>query len=157
MEKINEERNVLLITCYEKPYSKRSLKMIKGIIDKERPSKIIILKIIEEPKVPDMASSRIGGKAEDDFLQSVVNNKKEKVDEYTDKILEMTDKTDIPTEVRLRKAELIADEIVKDYNKMEIDHLIIHDTDRDLLERLRRGKIEDTVEEEVDSKDITMV
>ncbi|MFW5907774.1 MAG: hypothetical protein ACOCTR_05365, partial [Candidatus Natronoplasma sp.] len=120
------EKNVLLIACYDKPYSEDSLKMIKGTIERKKPTKIIVLKIIEKPEIPDFTEARIGKKTKEDFLDSVTDDKKSQVDDYTEDILEITDKTGIPTEVRFRKAEIIADEIIKDYEKMEVDHLIIH-------------------------------
>ncbi len=151
------EKNVLLIACYEKPYSKRSLEMIKGTIEREKPTKIIILKMVEEPEVPDFADARIGKKTKEDFQESVIENQKSKVDDYTQDVLKITGETGIPTEVHFRKVEVIADEIVKDYEMMEIDHLILHDANRDLLERLKKGKVEKDVEDEIGSEDITSV
>ena len=158
-EKNNEdlEDNVLLIACYEKPYTDSSLEIIKGTIEKEKPTKIIILKIIEEPKMRDMLDSRIGKKASENFKESVIEEKKRKVDEYAKEVLKITDETGIPTEVRVRKTELIADEIVENYDRMDIDHIIIHDDDRDLLDRLAKGKVKEEVEEQVEDEDITTV
>ncbi len=152
-----EMENVLLIACYEKPFSKKALKRIRGTIEKEKPTKIIVLKIVEEPEVPDFADEQIGDKTREEFEDSVVKDKKTQVDSYTKDVLKITDETGIPTEVRFRKADLIADEIVNDYEKMEVDHLIIHKGDKDLLERLRKGEVEKDVKKEVDSEDITTV
>ena len=151
------ENNILLIACYEKHYSEPSLEMIKGTIEKEKPTKIIILKIIEEPKIKDKLDSRIGKKASEEFEVSIIKAKKKKVDAYAEDILEIIDETDIPTEIRLRKAEVIADEIIENYERMDIDHIIIHDDDRDLLDRLAKGKIKEEVEEKVEDEDITTV
>jgi len=150
-----EEDNTLLIVCYEKPYSETSLEVIRGTIRREEPSKIIILKIIEEPQMSDMLDTRIGEKSKENFIDSVIKDKKKKVDKYAEDILEVTDETDIPTEVRLRKAEVIPDEIVKDYKRLGIDYIIIHDDDRDLLERLAKGKIKAEVKKRVDEEKIT--
>ncbi len=150
-----ENKNVLLIACYEEAYSDKSLKIIKGTIEKENPTKIIILKIIEEPPVPEKIDARVGKKTKSDFLDSVMDDKKRQVDKYAQDILNITDKKDIPTEVRMRKAESISDEIIEDYDKMEVDHLIIHDTDKDLLERLSSKKVEKGVKEEIDQRKVT--
>jgi len=151
------KNNVLLIACYEKPYSKRSLEMIRGTIYKEKPTKIIILKIIEKPKMKDKLDTRIGEKAKENFLDSVLKDKKEKVDRYAQDVLKITDDTDIPTEVRLRKAEVIADEILEDYERMDIDHIILHDEERALLDRLAKGKVKEEVEKQAEEADVTTV
>lgn len=153
--KNGREDNTLLIACYEKPYSKTSLEVIRGTIRREKPTKIIILKMIEEPQMRDMLDTRIGKKTRENFIESVVKDKKKKVDKYAEDILEITDETDIPTEVRMRKAEGIADEIVKDYERLKIDHIIIRDDDRNILERLAKGKVRDEVEREVNEENIT--
>ncbi len=150
-----DDENVLLIACYEKPYSDKALSIIRGTIKKENPTKIIILKIIEEPSISERIDARVGKKTKSDFLDSVMDDKKRQVDEYTEDILDITDETDIPTEVRMRKAETIADEIIEDYEKMEVDHLIIHDMDKDLLERLGSKEVEEGVKEEIDRKKVT--
>ncbi len=149
------EDDVLLITCYEKPYSKTSLKVIKRTIQKEKPAKIIILKLIEVPEMRDMFDTRIGKKRKEDFIDSVVNDKRKQLDDYTEDLLKITDRTDIPTEVRTRKAKVIADEIVKDYEKMDVGHMILHDNDRALLDRLAKGKVKDKVKKRVDEKKVT--
>jgi len=153
--KNEDEDNTLLIACYEKPYSKTSLEVIKGTIKKEKPTKIIILKIIEEPQMREMLDTRIGEKSKETFIDSVVKDKKKKVDKYAEDVLEITDETNIPTEVRVRKAEVIADEILKDYERLDIDHMIIHDDDRDLLDRLAKGKVKDQVKKQVGEEKIT--
>jgi len=149
------EDNTLLIICYEKPYSETSLEMIRGTIRREEPTKIIILKIIEEPQMREMLDTRIGEKSKENFIDSVLKDKKKKVDKYAKDVLEITDETNIPTEVRLRKAEVIADEIVKDYERLDIDHMIIHDDDRNLLDRLAKGKVKEEVEKQVGEEKIT--
>ncbi len=149
--------NVLLIACYEKPYPEASLEMIRGKIRKERPTKIIILKIIEEPKIKDTLDTRLGKKTSEEFKESVIEDKKKKVDDYAEDILEITKETGIPTEVRIRKTEIIADEIVENYEKMDIDHIILHEDDKALLDRLARGNVEKKVEEHVEDEDITKV
>lgn len=151
------EDNVLLIACYEKPYTENSLEMIRGTIKREEPTKIIILKIIEEPPMRDVLDTRIGKKAKENVIDSVVKDKRKKVDKYAEDVLKITDELDIPTEVRVRKAKVIADEIVEDYDKMDIDYMIIHDYDRDLLDRLAKGKVKEEVEERVDDEEITAV
>lgn len=152
---ISDEDNVLLIACYEKPYSETSLEMIKGTIKREKPTKIIILKIIEVPEMKDKLDTRIGKKTKENFIDSVVKDKRDKVDDYTEDVLDITDQTDIPTIVRMRKGGVIADEIVKDYEKMDVDHIIIHDNDRDLLDRLAKGKVKGAVEKRLDNEEIT--
>ncbi len=154
LDKKDKTTNTLMIACYESPYSKESLKMIKRTIEKKSPTKIIILKIIEQPKIEKVMDTRIGKKTEEDFMKSVIEDKKREVDAYAEDILEMTDEAGIPTEVRLRKTEAIADKIIEDYEEMEIDHLIIQDSDRDLLEKLARGDIEREVKKEIDEEDV---
>ncbi|MEF8832027.1 MAG: hypothetical protein V5A66_00740 [Candidatus Thermoplasmatota archaeon] len=149
------EENTLLIACYEKPYSEASLEVIRETIQREKPTKIIILKIIEEPQMRDVLDTRIGKKTKEDFIDSVVKDKRKKVDRYAEDILEITDETDIPTEVRVRKAEVIADEIIEDYDKMDIDYMIIHRNERDILDRLAKWRVEEEVEKQIDEEDIT--
>ncbi|MBS3782763.1 MAG: hypothetical protein KGY66_05235 [Candidatus Thermoplasmatota archaeon] len=150
-----DDESILLIACYEKPYSEKSLRMIRGTIKRERPTKIIVLKVIEEPKMGDFVNTRIGKKTKEDFIDSVVDNKKKRVDEYTEDVLKITDEMEIPTEVRIRKGEVIADEIIEDYERMDIDHLIIHEGHRDLLDRLAKGEVEEDVKKEVDESQVT--
>ncbi|MFW6063939.1 MAG: hypothetical protein ACOC8Y_00005 [Candidatus Natronoplasma sp.] len=154
-EKNDEGRNILMIACYESPYSEKSLKMIKTTIEKEKPSKIIILKMIERPHIENVIDTRIGKKAEEDFLKTLMEEKKKEVDAYAEDVLKVTKKSGIPTEVRLRKADRIADKIIEQSEEMKIDHIIIQDSDRDILEKLVKGNIEKRVKEKFEDEDVT--
>ncbi|MFP4185492.1 MAG: hypothetical protein ACLFSM_04725 [Thermoplasmata archaeon] len=154
-KKDDDKKNILMIVCYESPYSEKSLKIIKATIEKEKPSKIVILKIIQRPHIENVIDTRIGKKSEEEFLETVVQEKRKEVDSYAEDVLKVTKKFEIPTEVRLRKAERIADKIIEQSEEMKIDHIIIQDSDRDILEKLAKGNIEKRVKEEFEEEGVT--
>lgn len=154
-KKDDDKKNILMIACYESPYSEKSLKIIKATIEKEKPSKIVILKIIQRPHIENVIDTRIGKKSEEEFLETVVQEKRKEVDSYAEDVLKVTKKFEIPTEVRLRKAERIADKIIEQSEEMKIDHIIIQDSDRDILEKLAKGNIEKRVKEEFEEEGVT--
>ncbi|MFW5946501.1 MAG: hypothetical protein ACOCTN_06490 [Candidatus Natronoplasma sp.] len=153
-KKDDDKKNILMIACYESPYSEKSLKIIKATIEKEKPSKIVILKIIQRPHIENVIDTRIGKKSEEEFLETVVQEKRKEVDSYAEDVLKVTKKFEIPTEVRLRKAERIADKIIEQSEEMKIDHIIIQDSDRDILEKLAKGNIEKRVKEEFEEEGV---
>lgn len=147
----------LLIACYKKSYTEKSLKTIKNTIVREAPSKIIILKVIEEPEVSKKVKSRVGIEAREDFFQSVIDEKKTKIDGIAESVLDITDKTDIPVQVHLRKSKVISNKILSEFKLRDGDHLIIPNTEKGPFKRLIEGSTKEKIKDEVGRRKITVL
>ncbi|MFW6196772.1 MAG: hypothetical protein ACOC5D_05490 [Thermoplasmatota archaeon] len=150
----NDER-ILLIASYREKYTKKSLQKIKNIIEKEKPDKIIVLKVIEQQPIPEMVDARVGMKEKNDFLDTVLEDKKNKADEYAEGILSITDEIDIPTDVHLRKGKEISKEIIEDTELMDAYHIIIHGSKKDKLEKFLEGSVAKKVKKGMPERNIT--
>lgn len=147
----------LLIACYKKFYSKRSLAIIKRTIENDAPSKIIVLKVIEEPQVSKKVKSRVGVKVKDDFLDSVIDEKKMKLDEIAEEVISITDKANIPVQVHLRKSKVISNKVLSEFKMRDGDHLIIPNTEKGPFQRLIEGSTKEKIKDEVGMKRITIL
>ncbi|MFW6376250.1 MAG: hypothetical protein ACOCZJ_03730 [Thermoplasmatota archaeon] len=147
----------LLIACYKKSYSVESLKIIKNTIEQEAPSKIIILKVIEEPKVSKKVKSRVGVEAKKNFLDSVIDEKKNKLDDIAQEVIAITDEAGIPVQVHLRKSKVISDRVLSEFKMRDGDHLIIPNTDKGPFQRLIEGSTKKKIKDEVGMKRITIL
>ena len=79
-----KDEKILLIASYREQYSDKSLQKIREIIQDERPDKIIVLKVIEQQPIPEMVDARVGMKEKNDFLDTVLEEKKNQADEYAE-------------------------------------------------------------------------
>ena len=150
-----KDERILLIASYREEYSDESLQKIKNIINEERPDKIIVLKVIEQHPIPEMVDAKVGMKEKNDFLDTVLEEKKNKADEYAEGILSITDEIDIPTDVHLRKGKEISEEIIDDTELMDAYHIIIHGSKKDKLEKFLEGSVAKKVKKGMPERNIT--
>ncbi len=150
-----KDERILLIASYREQYTSKSLQKIKKIIEKEKPDKIIVLKVIEQQPIPEMVDAKVGMKEKNDFLDTVLEEKKNQADEYAERILSITDESDIPTDVHLRKGKEISEEIIEDTELMDAYHIIIHGSKKDKLKKFLEGSVAKKVKEGMPKRKIT--
>ena len=150
-----KDEKILLIASYREQYSDKSLQKIREIIQNERPDKIIVLKVIEQQPIPEMVDARVGMKEKNDFLDTVLEEKKNQADEYAEGILSITDEIDIPTDVHLRKGKEISKEIIEDTELMDADQVIIHGSKKDKLKKFLEGSVAKKVKKGMPERNIT--
>lgn len=138
LETKNSEKKgrVLLIASYREKYGEAALKKIRSVIQKTKPTKIIITKIIKEEEIPQVVDAKVGIEEKNDFLDTVHEEKKQQADEYAAEIIELTESFDIPTEVHLRKGRDIGNEIIDEFEKIDAKYVVIHPSHKGVLERL---------------------
>ena len=152
-----KEINTLLIASYRERYSKKALNEIKRIIYNERPKKIIILKIIEEEPTLELVEANVGIEERKDFLESVREEKKQMADEYASDLIKITDKLEIHTEVHLRKGRDVSDEIIEEFKKMNVDHVVLHGPKKGPLGKILEGSISEEVKEGLGPRKVTLL
>ncbi len=152
-----KKEKVMLIASYREEYNDEALKKIRNLILKEHPDRIIISKIIQEEDTPEVVKATVGIEEENDFLDSVLEDKKNQVDEYTANLIKMAEATGTPTEVRLRKGEEISDEIVNDCENMDADIVVMHGKKKGMLRTFFEGSTKEKVENEMPKKNVIPV
>ena len=157
MEKENKklkEPTVLLITCYKRKYTEESLSKIRSIINKIKPDRIIILKVIQ--KIPDteMVDANIGYSDREKLKETIERLKKDDADELGSQLIQMIDKLDIPYEVHFRIGDMISEEIVDEYKCVNVIGLIMHRTPRSHIDKLIEPSTEDKVVKKLGKKNI---
>ncbi len=148
MEKENKkpkEPTVLLITCYKRQYAAESLSRIRKIIDKIEPNRIVILKVIQKEHDMEMVDANIGYSDREKFKESIKRLKKDDVDELGDQLIEMLEKLDVPYEVHFRVGDQISEEIVDEYESVNVVRLIMHSSPRGHLDKLIEPSTEENV------------
>lgn len=160
MEKKREEKeksSTLLIASYREKYTESSLQKMKKVIENKQPDRIVILKIIKREPTPEVVEAKLGREEMQDFLDSVLEDKKQQADEYASELIDMTDELDIPTEVHLRKGEDIAEEVIKSVREMEADHVVIHTPEKGPLGKLLEGSTGETIKRELGEEGLTLL
>ncbi|MFW6072007.1 MAG: hypothetical protein ACOC6U_00745 [Thermoplasmatota archaeon] len=149
------DERTLLIASYREQYSDESLQKIKEIIEKEKPDRIIVLKVIEQHPIPEMVDAKVGMKEKNDFLDTVLEEKKNQADEYAEGILSITDESNIPTDVHLRKGKEISEEIIEDTEMIDAYHIIIHGSKKAKLKKFLEGSVAKKVKQGMPERKIT--
>ncbi len=144
-DKKPKEPTVLLITCYKRQYTEGSLRKIKKIIDDIDPNRITILKVIQKEHDMEMVDANIGFGDREKFKDTIKRLKKDGVDELGDQLIKMIDELDVPYEVHLRVGEQISDEIIEEYESVNVVRLIMHNTPRGHIDKLIEPSTEDNV------------
>jgi len=134
----------VLIACYRSPYNKESIDKIEKLIQKKKPDKIIVLIISETKKSSGTIESYLGKKDVNKLKGQYEKDQEIRSSGYSDKIIELTKKFDIPTEKIIKKGEAskIILEAVEKYNPF---HVIIHPSDKSNVDKILSGSVEDKV------------
>jgi len=90
-------------------------------------------------------------------LESIREEKKEHADRYAKDLIRLVEKFEIPSEVHLRKGENVADEIIEEFETMDVDHIIIHEPERGPLGKVIEGSISENVKRGVSTKKVTLL
>ena len=151
------DEKILLIASYRDEYDHKALEKIKRYILKIEPDRIVISKIIEEDSTSELLDANIGMEEKKDFLETVREEKKNQADDYAENLIKLVEALDIPTEVRLRKTEVISKEIIEDYNKIGVDYVIIHSSSKGPITRFLEGSTAKKVKKELPDKTVIPV
>lgn len=146
---------VLLITCYKQSYSDGSLHKIKAIVEEKKPDSIIILKLIKENRCSEILEANIGFSDLENFKKVIKNLKKEDVEEFSGQLIKTIDTMDIPYEVHLRVGEMLSKEILSEYERLNVIHLIMHKPSTSYFERLIDSSTEEKVSKVIGKNNIT--
>lgn len=107
---------VAVIVCYRRPYSKEAMKTIKRTLEANGPDKALILRINETRRSSRGIVNYLGTDEMSDFRRELENDRKERIDGYSDSVEEMCGDLGIPVVRMLRSGkggEIILDVIEK--------------------------------------------
>ncbi len=156
-EERKQKPETLLIASYGHKYSKRSLEKIKIIIKKLHPEKIAILKIIKERPEREIVDAYLGHEEKEKIDNEVQQTKKQMADEMASDIIDVMDEFEIPYGVYLRTTDDISKEIIDEFERMNIIHVIIHKSIKGKLEKIIDSSIADRVVKKIGKKNITLL
>lgn len=156
-KKSTDSGKKLLIASYREQYSENSLKKIRKLIREIRPKKIVILKLIEEKLPSDSVDAGVGVKEKEEIIESIREEKMERVDRFTGNLLEIINDFDIPIDVRFRKSSNLANEIIKGFNEMDADFLIIHTPKKGPLGKVIDESISEKVKKILKAKKVALL
>lgn len=142
---MNKEKNKkILIACYRSPYNKKSVDIIEKLIIKKKPEKIIVLSISETKKSSGTIESYFGRSDVKNLKGQYEKDQQIRSSEYSDKILDIGKKLNIPSEKIIKKgnASKIILNAVEKYNP---SHVVIHPSDKSGIDKILSGSVEDEV------------
>jgi hypothetical protein len=148
---------VLLIACYKCRYKDESINKIIEIITEKKPDNIIVLKIVQELRISEILDANIGFSDLENFKKTIEHLKKEDVDELGVQLIKSIDKLNIPYEVHLRAGEFISDEVLKEYETINVIHLIMHSSSCGYFERLYESSAEEKVSKLIGNHKVTLL
>ncbi|MFO7677841.1 MAG: hypothetical protein R6V50_05625 [Thermoplasmatota archaeon] len=140
-----KEKRVLLIACYKKRYTNESLQQIVSIINDIKPDSVIILKLIKTVRVCELLDANIGFGDLQKFQQYIKQFKKEDVDEVGVLLIKTINKLGIPYDVHVRVGENISQQILNEFNSMNVVHLIMHPPSKGFFQKLIEASAEDFI------------
>ncbi len=154
LNKNGKKPKVLLITCYKRKYTEESIRKIKKIIDRMKPDRIIILKVIQKEHEIEMVDANVGYGDREKFKEIIKRLKKDDVDELGSQLIKMIDELDVPYEVHFRAGEQISEEIIDEYESINVIRLIMHNSPRSHIDKLIEPSTEDNVVKNISEKKI---
>ncbi len=131
----------LMIACYREQYSEESLDYIRGKIQDASPEKIIILKLLEEKRSSELIDANIGFRDKKKLADILRKEQKEKIDRLAKGLIKMVERFDIPYEVHIGINYDLASEIIDEFSKRSVDHVIIHTPTRSSIGRMMEGSV----------------
>ncbi len=144
-DKMNEKNNKnILIACYRSPYNKESIDKIEKLIQNKKPDKIIVLSISETKKSSVTIESYLGKKDVNKLKGQYEKDQEIRTSGYSDKILKLSKKFDIPAEKIIKKGKA-SRIIIKAVEKYKPSHVIIHPSDKSSVDKIFSGSVEDRV------------
>lgn len=145
---MNEEKNKkILIACYRSPYEKESIEKLRKLLKKNKPEKIIVLSISETKDSSGTIESYLGRRDVEKLKGQFAKDQRIRSSGYSDKIIELTEKLDIPSE-KVRKKGNASDIILEAVEKYNPSHVVIHPSDKSNVDKILSGSVEDEVCEE---------
>ncbi|MFW6038841.1 MAG: hypothetical protein ACOC89_04815 [Candidatus Saliniplasma sp.] len=156
-EKSKKKPESLLIASYGHKYSEKSLERIKTIIRNLNPERVVILKIIKERPETEMIDAYLGHEEKEKLDTEVKHTKKQMADEVAFDIIETMDDFEIPYGVYLRTTEDISREIIDEFKRMNIMHVVIHKSIKGKLGKLIDPSITDRVIKSIGKENITQL
>lgn len=153
----NNTHSTMLIASYREEYTDESIRKMKDIIKDEQPDRIAILKIIEREPTSELVEANVGREGMEDFLESVLKEKKEKADEYASGLLDMTEELNIPTEVHLRKGEDVAEEIIEGARELNADKVVIHTSEKGAIGKFIKGSTGKEIKKTLEDRELILL
>ncbi|MGM0404695.1 MAG: hypothetical protein ACQEQM_00955 [Thermoplasmatota archaeon] len=157
MKENKKKTESLLIASYGHKYKEESLEKIKKIIRKLHPKRVVILKIIKERPDTGMVDAYLGHEEKEEIDNQVQFTKKQRADEMASDIIEVMDEFEIPYGVYLRTTEDISKEIIEEFERMNIMHVIIHKSIKGKFEKIIDSSIADRVVKKIGKENITLL
>lgn len=161
MQRKDKERSeavkTLMIASYREKYDKESLDIMRQIIDQEKPDNIIILKLLEEKHSTESVDANIGMESKKKLIDSAMEEKKDQVNKFAEGLVKLAEELDIPSQVHLRKGKNLANKIIEEFKKRDVDHLILHKSKKGPLGKIIEGSISEIVKRNLDTKKITQL
>ncbi len=147
-----KKEKTLLIASYKRRYSEESLKKINKVIEKMRPDKIVIIKIVEVLPTHEVVNATVGMEEKNSMNEKVKSEKKIRADEIALDLVENIKTFDIPTEVCFRTGEHISEEIIKEFDRQDAQIVIIHDKKKGKLDKLFGSSTTEEILEKLNKK-----
>ncbi len=147
-----KKEKIMLIASYKREYSNAALNKILRLIQKMKPDKIVVIKVVEERPTKELVSATVGMEEKTSMQKSIRDEKKIRSDELASDLVKMIKQFDIPIEVYFRIGEQISQEIINEFKRQDANLLIIHDTKKGRLDKLFGSNTTEEIMGELDEE-----
>lgn len=134
----------ITIACYRRPYSRKSLLHIKGLLKLERPARVVILRILEVGEIKEIVDTGLGFGDIQEFEESFANDQKKRTHRYAEAIHEICRNLGIASKEVIRKGHT-ADVILREAQGSRSCHVVIHESDKTRMDKFLSGCVQDDV------------
>lgn len=148
----NEKQNnkKILIACYQRPFSKKSLQKIKQILEQKQPDEVLVLSIAEQRKSSGTIESYLGRKDIQKLKNQYEKDQEIRSTGYADKILNISKDFNISSR-KIKKKGNISKIINNTIRQYQPDSVIINHSDKSKLDKIMTGCVEDAIDQECDN------
>ncbi len=147
-----KKEKIMLIASYKREYSDAALNKIQRLIQKMKPDRIVVIKVVEERQTKELVSASVGMDEKSHMQKSIREEKKICSDELASDLVKTIEQMDIPIEVYFRMGERISQVIVDEFKRQGANLLIIHDTKKGRLDKLFGSNTTKEIMEELDEE-----
>jgi hypothetical protein len=140
----NKQEKTVIIACYRRPYTEKSLSSIKDLLKEEKTKKVIILSIAESKKSSPNVESYLGLRDVKNLKDKIEEDKTIRAARYTDKIIDICKKLDTKCE-KIEKKGKAAKIILEEAKEYKPSHIVIHRSDKSRIDKHLSGSVKDEV------------
>jgi hypothetical protein len=142
---MSENRNgAILVACYRRPYTRKSLARIGKLIEETEPSRVIVLSISETRRSSGTIESYLGSSDLRELRDELERDQRLRSSGYSKRIVEIARSLGVPVNQEVKEGEA-SEIILSSIDEHDPSHVVIHSSDKSVIDKALSVPVEDEV------------